>query len=162
MAPTHPTLGGDDPIRTDGAFQRHSALAVRRLRPLGHVSNDSLVGMERFELSCAMALVSKTSVSPIFTTSPRLTNMYKPRHTSGDQVSKYKPVDERWWAPRDSNPEDVTALEAAASTHSARSPQIKSPSIARGALRILGTLPKSAAPLRTQQIAKVFGQIQME
>jgi excisionase family DNA binding protein len=33
-----------------------------------------LVGMERFELSRAKALVSKTSVSPISTTSPQLTN----------------------------------------------------------------------------------------
>jgi hypothetical protein len=42
----HPTdtFGGDDPIRTDGAFQRHSALAVRRLRPLGHVSMNSWWG----------------------------------------------------------------------------------------------------------------------
>jgi excisionase family DNA binding protein len=66
--------GGDDPIRTDGAFHRHSALAVRCLRPLGHVSMNLLVGMERFELSRAKALVSKTSVSPISTTSPQLTN----------------------------------------------------------------------------------------
>ena len=66
--------GGDDPIRTDGAFQGHSALAVRCLRPLGHVSLKSLVGMERFELSRAKALVSKTSVSPISTTSPQLSN----------------------------------------------------------------------------------------
>jgi hypothetical protein len=137
VAPTHPALGGDDPIRTDGAFRGHAALAVRRLSPLGHVSINLLVGMERFELSCAKALVSKTSVSPISTTSPRLTNMYKPRHTSGDQVSKCKPVDESWWAPRDSNPEDVTALEAAASTCFARSPQRKSPSIARGAFAVL-------------------------
>ena len=54
--------------------RRHSALAVRCLRPLGHVSLKSLVGMERFELSRAKALVSKTSVSPISTTSPRVTN----------------------------------------------------------------------------------------
>ena len=64
--------GGDDPTRTDGAFQGHSALAVRRHRPLGHVSANFLVGMERFELSRAKALVSKTSVSPISTTSPQL------------------------------------------------------------------------------------------
>ena len=55
-------------------FRGHSALAVRRLRPLGHVSLTSLVGMERFELSRAKALVSKTSVSPISTTSPQLSN----------------------------------------------------------------------------------------
>ena len=66
--------GGDDPIRTDGALRRHSALAVRCLRPLGHVSLKPLVGMERFELSRAKALVSKTSVSPISTTSPQLSN----------------------------------------------------------------------------------------
>ena len=74
----HPTVhkesGGDDPIRTDGAFRGHSALAVRCLRPLGHVSLKPLVGMERFELSRAKALVSKTSVSPISTTSPQLSN----------------------------------------------------------------------------------------
>ena len=81
-----------------------------------------LVGMERFELSRAKALVSKTSVSPISTTSPLLTNFVQPRYTSSDQVPKHKPVDESWWAPRDSNPEDVTALEAAASADSARSP----------------------------------------
>jgi hypothetical protein len=86
--------GGDDPIRTDGAFQGHSALAVRRLRPLGHVSVNFLVGMERFELSRAKALVSKTSVSPISTTSPRLTNSVQPRYTSSDQVLRHKPVDE--------------------------------------------------------------------
>ena len=55
-------------------FKVHSALAVRCLRPLGHVSLKSLVGMERFELSRAKALVSKTSVSPISTTSPQLSN----------------------------------------------------------------------------------------
>ena len=55
-------------------FRRRSALAVRCLRPLGHVSVNLLVGMERFELSRAKALVSKTSVSPISTTSPQLSN----------------------------------------------------------------------------------------
>jgi hypothetical protein len=34
----HKHSGGDDPIRTDGAFRVHSALAVRCLKPLGHVS----------------------------------------------------------------------------------------------------------------------------
>jgi hypothetical protein len=100
-------------------FKGHSALAVRCLRPLGHVSLKSLVGMERFELSRATALVSKTSVSPISTTSPL----------------KSKPCWHQWWAPRDSNPEDDTAFEAAASACSARSPQSKSPSISRGAWR---------------------------
>lgn len=94
----HPTVhkesGGDDPIRTDGAFQGHSALAVRCLRPLGHVSVNLLVGMERFELSRPKALVSKTSVSPISTTSPRLTNSKQPGYTSSDQVFNHKPVDE--------------------------------------------------------------------
>ena len=52
------------------------------------------MGMERFELSRAKALVSKTSVSPISTTSPRLTNSVQPRYTSSDQVPKHKPVDE--------------------------------------------------------------------
>lgn len=41
----------------------------------------------------------------------------------------------KWWASRDSNPEDVTALEAAASVDSARSPQSKSPSKVEGLLR---------------------------
>lgn len=74
--------------------RRHPALAVRCLRPLGHVSMNFLVWMERFELSRAKALVSKTSVSPISTTSPRLTNSVQSRHTSSDQVPKHKPVDE--------------------------------------------------------------------
>ena len=127
--------GGDDPIRTDGALRGHSALAVRRLRPLGHVSLDALVGMERFELSCAMALVSKTSVSSISTTSPRLSNYFQPGHTPSYQVSGYKPVD-KWRAPVDSNPEGVTALEAAASANSARKrAKMKSPSNFEGLLR---------------------------
>ena len=75
-------------------FQRHSALAVRCHRPLGHVSMNLLVGMERFELSRAKALVSKASVSPDSTTSPRLTNSVQPRYTSSDQVPKHKPADE--------------------------------------------------------------------
>ena len=91
--PTDDQSGGDDPIRTDGAFQEHSALAVRCHRPLGHVSMNLLVGMERFELSRAKALVSKTSVSPISTTSPRPTNSVQPRYTSSDQVPKHQPVD---------------------------------------------------------------------
>jgi hypothetical protein len=74
-------------------FNGHSALAVRRLRPLGHVSLKSLVGMERFELSRAKALVSKTSVSPISTTSPSLTNSRQPSYTSSVQVLSTKPVD---------------------------------------------------------------------
>ena len=86
--------GGDDPIRTDGAFQGHSALAVRCHRPLGHVSMNLLVGMERFELSRAKALVSKTSVSPISTTSPRLTNSLRLGYTSTNQVPEHEPVDE--------------------------------------------------------------------
>jgi hypothetical protein len=86
--------GGDDPIRTDGAFQEHSALAVRCLRPRGHVYLKSLVGMERFELSRATALVSKTSVSSISTTSPRLTNCLHPGYTSSDQVSNHEPADD--------------------------------------------------------------------
>lgn len=85
--------GGDDPIRTDGALRGHSALAVRCLRPLGHVSLKSLVGMERFELSRAKALVSKTSVSPISTTSPRLSNSMQLGYTSSNQVHKYEPTD---------------------------------------------------------------------
>ena len=115
-------FGGNDPIRTDGAFRGHSALAVRRHKPIGHVSIYFLVGMERFELSCSMALVSKTSVSPISTTSPRLTNSWQTGYTSSDRVHKDKPVD-KWWAPRDLNPEDVTAFETAASAYSARRPQ---------------------------------------
>ena len=71
-----------------------SALAVRCHRPLGHVSMNLLVGMERFELSRAKALVSKTSVSPISTTSPPLTNSVQLRYTSTDQGPKHKPVDE--------------------------------------------------------------------
>ena len=59
-----------------------------------YVSMNLLVGMERFELSRAKALVSKTSVSPISTTSPRLTNSVQPRYTPSDQVLKRKPVDE--------------------------------------------------------------------
>ena len=53
-----------------------------------------LVGMEGFELSRAKALVSKTSVSPISTTSPRLTNSSQLGYTSSDQLSKHEPVDE--------------------------------------------------------------------
>jgi hypothetical protein len=93
----HPTdlqTTGDDPIRTDGAFQRHSALAVRCHKPFGHVSMNLLVGMERFELSRAKALVSKTSVSPISTTSPRLTNSLRLGYTSANQVPEHEPVDE--------------------------------------------------------------------
>src|ERR1700735_2237895 len=90
--------------------------------------------MERFELSRTKALVSKTSVSPISTTSPRLTNSLRLGYTSTNQVPEHEPVD-KWWAPRDSNPEDVTALEAAASADSARSPQSKSPSKIEGLLR---------------------------
>jgi hypothetical protein len=120
-----------------------------------------LVGMERFELSCSKALVSKTSVSPIFTTSPLLTNSGRPEDTLSEQVHKNKPVD-KWWASRDSNPEYVTALEAAASPYSARSPKSRSPSIFEGLLRLFRTLPNSAAPLHAQQIAEVFGQIRIE
>ena len=72
--------------------RRHSALAVRCLRPLGHVSLKSLVGMERFELSRAKALVSKTSVSPISTTSPLLSNSQQLSYTSGVQVPNAEPV----------------------------------------------------------------------
>ena len=86
VAPTHPTLGGDDPIRTDGALRGRAALAVRHLRPLGHVSMNLLVGMERFELPCSKALVSKTSVSPISTTSPLITCSVI-SHTSSNQAS---------------------------------------------------------------------------
>ena len=53
-----------------------------------------LVGMERFELSRAKALVSKTSVSPISTTSPRLTNSLRLGYTSTNQVPEHEPVDE--------------------------------------------------------------------
>ena len=53
-----------------------------------------LVGMGRFELSRAKALVSKTSVSPISTTSPLLTNSIELSYTSSNQVLEYKPVDE--------------------------------------------------------------------
>jgi hypothetical protein len=67
---------------------------VRCHRPLGHVSMKLLVGMERFELSRAKALVSKTSVSPISTTSPLLTNSVELRYTSSNQVLECKPVDE--------------------------------------------------------------------
>ena len=74
-------------------FKEHSALAVRCLSPLGHVSLKSLVGMERFELSRAKALVSKTSVSPISTTSPRLSNSQQLSYTSSLQVPRSKPVD---------------------------------------------------------------------
>lgn len=73
--------------------RRHSALAVRCLRPLGHVSLKSLVGMERFELSRAKALVSKTSVSPISTTSPRVTNSQQRSYTSSVQAPACEPVD---------------------------------------------------------------------
>jgi hypothetical protein len=91
--------------------------------------------MERFELSCAMALVSKTSVSSISTTSPRLSNSLQPEYTSSYQVSWCKPVD-KWWAPRGSNLEDATALEAAASANFARRrAKMKSPSIFEGLLR---------------------------
>ena len=74
-------------------FKGHSALAVRCLRPLGHVSLKILVGMERFELSRAKALVSKTSVSPISTTSPQLTNFTTTGYTSSEQVHSTEPAD---------------------------------------------------------------------
>ena len=86
--------GGDDPIRTDGAFRGHSALAVRRLRALGYVSMNRLVGMERFELSCTKALVSKTSVSSISTTSPLVTNCNQPGHTSSRLRKKLQTASE--------------------------------------------------------------------
>ena len=53
-----------------------------------------LVGMERFELSRAKALVSRTSVSPISTTPPRLTNFLQLGYTSTNQVPEHEPVDE--------------------------------------------------------------------
>lgn len=63
----------------------YTAFLMRRLRPLRHVSMNLLVGMERVELSCSKALVSKTSVSPISTTSP-LTNSPVITHTLSNQA----------------------------------------------------------------------------
>ena len=61
----------------------------------------------------------------------------------------------KWWPLRDSNPEGVTALEAAASANSAKSPpKNEKPLDFRGAFVIPGILPKSAAPLHAQQIAE--------
>ena len=124
--------GGDDPIRTDGASRWHFALAVRRLGPLGHVSSKPLVGMERFELSRAKALASKTSVSPISTTSPRLSNSQQLSYAYSVQVLSTKPVDINRGLPRTYSEED-TAFEGVASTCPTWSPQNRSPSISRRA-----------------------------
>ena len=115
-------FGGDDPIRTDGAFKGHSALAVRRLSPLGHASFDFLVGMERFELSCTRRWFLRPVCIPV---PPHPHDLLTSCNLDTRQTSRFLSANPSttWWAPRDLNPENVTALEAAASANSARSPQ---------------------------------------
>ena len=134
--------------------QGHSALAVRCLRPLGHVSLKSLVGMERVELSCAKALVSKTSVSPISTTSPSLTNSLQPRHTSDDQVSACKPVDKNGGLPGTRTLNMTQLLRLPRLPIPPEAHKAKAPRFSRGCCGSVRTLPKSAAPLFPQQIAE--------
>jgi hypothetical protein len=65
-------FGGSYWSRTSSGFHL-CGLANRCISVLPTIQQ-LLVGMERFELSRAKALVSKTSVSPISTTSPQLSN----------------------------------------------------------------------------------------
>ena len=145
--------GGDDPIRTDGASRWHFALAVRRLGPIGHVSSKPLVGMERFELSRAKALASKTSVSPISTTSPRLSNSQQLSYAYSVQVLSTKPVDINRGLPRltlkKTQPLRVSRLPVPPGAHKTEAPRFLEGLGGHSELNL-----KSAAPLRTQQIAE--------
>ena len=141
--PTESQSGGDDPIRTDGAFRGHSALAVRCLVHSATSPRISWWGWRDLN-SHARRRWFLRPVSPISTTSPLLTNSAKLRYTSSDQVLEHKPVD------------DMVRLPIPPEAQS------KSPSIFEGLLRFIRTLPKSAAPLHVQQIAEVFGQIRVE
>jgi hypothetical protein len=113
--------GGDDPIRTDGAFRGHSALAVRCLRPLGHVSVICWWGWRDLNSHARRRWFLRPVCLP-FPPHPHdlITPSDLDTHQAIRLLSNNPPT--KWWAPRDSNPEDVAALEAAASTYSARSP----------------------------------------
>ena len=136
ILPTKQT-GGDDPIRTDGAFRGHSALAVRCLRPLGHVSTNLWWGWRDLNSHARRHWFLRPACLP-FPPHPHdlLTCISSDTHQAIGFLST-NPSTKDWWAPRDLDPEGVTALQAAASTDSARSPQSKSPSISRGALAVL-------------------------
>jgi hypothetical protein len=127
--------GGGDPIRTDGAFQKHSALAVRRLRPLGHVSIIFWWGWRDSNSHARRHWFLRPACLPF---PPHPHDLLTPCNLDTRRVIRFlgTNLSTKWWAPRDSNPEDVTALEAAASADSARSLQSKSPSISRGASAI--------------------------
>lgn len=66
-------LGGSYWSRTSSGFHLYGL--ANRCIPVLPTIPELLVGMERFELSRAKALVSKTSVSPISTTSPQLSDL---------------------------------------------------------------------------------------
>ncbi len=126
--------GGDDPIRTDGAFQGHSALAVRCHRPLGHVSIIPWWGWRDLNSHAQRHWFLRPACLP-FPPHPHdlLTscNLDTPRVIRSPSTN----LSTNWWASRDQNPEDVTALEAAASANSARSPQKKAPRFLEGLRR---------------------------
>ena len=114
--------GGDDPIRTDGAFQGHSALAVRCLRPLGHVSKNDWWGWRDLNSHARRHWFLRPACLPF---PPHPHDLVTPCDLDTLRLIRFLNMNlsTKWWAPRDSNPEDVTALVAAASANSARSPQ---------------------------------------
>ena len=134
-------------------FEGRSAL-VRLLRPLGHVSTKYLVGMERFELSRAKALVSKTSVSPISTTSPSLTKSQQLSYNSSVQVPSTTPVDTNGGLPGTRTLKMSQVLRLPRLPIPPEAHKAKAPRSLEGLGGLLRTLPKSAAPLHAQQIAE--------
>ena len=120
ILPTTQT-GGDDPIRTDGAFQRRSALAVRCHRPLGHVSTSLWWGWRDLNSHARRHWFLRPACLPF---PPHPHDLLTPCNLDTRPAIRFLSTNlsTNWWAPRDSNPEDVTALEAAAPADSARSP----------------------------------------
>ena len=151
--PTDTTLGGDDPIRTDGARYGHSALAVRRLRPLGHVSMNSWWGWSDLNSHARRRWFLRPVCLPV-PPHPHHLLTSSIGHTSSDQVFARKPVDKNGGLPgtRTLNMSQLLRLPRLPIPPEAQT--AKAPRFSRGFCGLLRTLPKSAAPLHAQQIAE--------
>jgi hypothetical protein len=128
--------GGDDPIRTDGAFREHSALAVRCLRPLGHVSTNLWWGWRDLNSHARRHWFLRPACLPFPPHPHELLTRNQSEYTSSDRIPKPNPVDTIGGLPGTRTLKMTQLLRLSRLPIPPEAHTAKSPSISRGASAI--------------------------
>ena len=130
--------------------------------PLGHVSMNFWWGWRESNSHAQRRWFLRPVCLPFPPHPHYLLTPLQPGYTSSDQVPCRKPVDKhgRLPGPRTLKMSQLLRLPRLPIPPEAQ--KGKAPRFVEGLLRSLRTFPKSAAPLHTQQIAELFGQIRVE